>query len=478
MKVARKAFLALFIFAFIITVFTSVSFAENSASTHTDIYIGEYDDGEHEGTAHIVFGTVSNANEEYGIVLTDTNTGKSYSFKGEVICSTGKFGVAVFDLPEDVTYMAKVYSGDPKTGVLGDEMVFRAGDGESVYNPADMFNVSESNITSLTMLGQTLNDIIIPSQINGEKIVGLKGFVSPSKYESMYISAGIVIEKPIFTYYEDSLNEIVVDKNSEYYKTIDGNLYTKDGKTLVKYATGKADTCFEVPAEVENFDDVAIYCCKNLQEITFAENSKIAEFGEYSIYNCDGIKTFSVPKTVVDIGENFLGDFDALAHVFVEDGSDTFVAIEDALYTKDTKTLYLHCIASEKVEFVIPETVERIESFAFSFCGNLERIYIPENTIYIGPQAFYECSAEIVWNEYAKIEEIGSAVFLMYRGENITIPKSVSIIREYAFRGRTIESITYLGTIEEWNTKVLKENYWVEAVTATYVQCSDGRVEI
>ena len=36
-----------------------------------------------------------------------------------------------------------------------------------------------------------------------------------------------------------SLNNITVDENNQKYKSIDGNLYSKDGKTLIRYATGK-----------------------------------------------------------------------------------------------------------------------------------------------------------------------------------------------------------------------------------------------
>ncbi|MBR1867377.1 MAG: leucine-rich repeat protein, partial [Clostridia bacterium] len=41
-----------------------------------------------------------------------------------------------------------------------------------------------------------------------------------------------------------SLSSITIDENSQNYKSIDGNLYSKDGKTLIQYAIGKTATSF------------------------------------------------------------------------------------------------------------------------------------------------------------------------------------------------------------------------------------------
>lgn len=61
---------------------------------------------------------------------------------------------------------------------------------------------------------------------------------------------------------------------------------------------------------------------------------------------------------------------------------------------------------------------------------------------------------------------------------SITIPNSVTSIGRGAF-GECFDliSITYDGTIEEWN-KVSKGENWNDSVPATYVQCTDGQVTL
>ena len=42
------------------------------------------------------------------------------------------------------------------------------------------------------------------------------------------------------------MTEIIVDEDNKFYKSIDGVLYTYDGKTLVAYPTGKTDREYDV----------------------------------------------------------------------------------------------------------------------------------------------------------------------------------------------------------------------------------------
>ena len=60
----------------------------------------------------------------------------------------------------------------------------------------------------------------------------------------------------------------------------------------------------------------------------------------------------------------------------------------------------------------------------------------------------------------------------------ITIPNSVTNIGTQAFIFcSSLTSITFYGTIEEWNN-ITKGSGWNDYVPATYVQCTDGQVEL
>ena len=83
----------------------------------------------------------------------------------------------------------------------------------------------------------------------------------------------------------EMLESISVDTNNTCFKSIDGNLYTKDGKTLIRYAIGKTNSIFEVPEEVTTIYARAFYGCTSLETIAFYKS----EGWTVTDYNGDAI---------------------------------------------------------------------------------------------------------------------------------------------------------------------------------------------
>ncbi|MBE5764336.1 MAG: leucine-rich repeat domain-containing protein [Clostridiales bacterium] len=70
----------------------------------------------------------------------------------------------------------------------------------------------------------------------------------------------------------NSLVSIVVDSNNTIYKSISGNLYSKDGKILIQYAIGKQELAFRVPETVTTINDYAFLLCENLSKVIILDN--------------------------------------------------------------------------------------------------------------------------------------------------------------------------------------------------------------
>jgi len=97
-----------------------------------------------------------------------------------------------------------------------------------------------------------------------------------------------------------SLTSIYVGENNTAYKSIDGNLYTKDGKTLIQYAIGKTDTSFIIPDSVETIGGNAFYNCSNLSELTLGNS--VQHIGSYAFEYCASLTSVTIPDSVTSIG--------------------------------------------------------------------------------------------------------------------------------------------------------------------------------
>ena len=69
-----------------------------------------------------------------------------------------------------------------------------------------------------------------------------------------------------------SLQKFEVDEHNLFYTAIDGNLYSKDKKTLIHYACGKTATSFTIPEFVTEISLQAFVGEANLKEIYIHEN--------------------------------------------------------------------------------------------------------------------------------------------------------------------------------------------------------------
>jgi hypothetical protein len=86
----------------------------------------------------------------------------------------------------------------------------------------------------------------------------------------------------------DSLKSINVAEDNENFKSIDGDLYTKDGKTLIQYAIGKTQTMFIVPNEVTTIYKDAFDNSNNLTDVVIS--GSVTAIGEDAFFKCVNLK--------------------------------------------------------------------------------------------------------------------------------------------------------------------------------------------
>ena len=242
-----------------------------------------------------------------------------------------------------------------------------------------------------------------------------------------------------------SLTSITVDKNNVSYKSIDGNLYTKDGKTLIQYATGKKDTEFKVPNGVTSIGFYAFYYCTSLTSVVIPDS--VTSIGDEAFAVCLSLTSVVIPDSVTSIGKSAFSDCRSLTSIVIPDsvtsiGKSAFyycrsltiyceaenqprswhsdwnvsggsvvwgctgfgISEEGILWASTSGDLYIIGYRGTNTELIIPETINgksvtSIGKYAFCDCTSLTSVVIPDSVTSIGDDAFYGCTSLTIYCE-------------------------------------------------------------------------------
>lgn len=110
------------------------------------------------------------------------------------------------------------------------------------------------------------------------------------------------------------LTNIDVNEENPNLKSVDGVLYSKDGKKLISYPAAKPGDTFTIPKEVEEVSDRAFKACKNLKQILVEEGNARYESRDGVLIE-DGNKllaypvgndasTYEVPDGIISLGND------------------------------------------------------------------------------------------------------------------------------------------------------------------------------
>lgn len=185
-----------------------------------------------------------------------------------------------------------------------------------------------------------------------------------------------------------------VDPDNRYYKSIDGVVYSKDGRTLVQFPNGRSGY-YTMPNEVETVKNSAISGCVKLTGLTLSNRlTRINDF----MFCGTAFSTLNIPSSVTSIGMNAFEMCGSLSSI------------------------------------TIPGNVSTIGENAFSCCTSLRSVTINEGVISIGSCAFFNCSMLSSISLPNSLNSIGVSAFQQCSSlSSITIPRGVSTVSRNAF---------------------------------------------
>ena len=159
-------------------------------------------------------------------------------------------------------------------------------------------------------------------------------------------------------------DEFEVDPENPRFKSVDGVLLSKDGKTLYRYSPAKTAASYRVPDGVERVGERA-FAGARFESVELPASLKTIEKEAFS--KCDALKSVSIPRGVVELGESVFWRCDALETV-------------DALGELTTLPVraFGDCPALTTVK--LPSTLTTIQAGAFRKCRSLKEIALPDST--------------------------------------------------------------------------------------------------
>ena len=99
------------------------------------------------------------------------------------------------------------------------------------------------------------------------------------------------------------LENIYVDENNKYFKSVDGVLYNADCTALVKYPMGKQGEEYTIPNGVVEISACGSFSGNvHLKKIIIP--SGVTRIGKLSFDNCQKLEEVIIPKTVKEIGKS------------------------------------------------------------------------------------------------------------------------------------------------------------------------------
>ena len=189
-----------------------------------------------------------------------------------------------------------------------------------------------------------------------------------------------------------------------------------------------------LPNSVEKIKYNAFFGCENLEEIDL--NDELLSIGSSAFSNCKKLVKISLGSSLNDFGSGVFAGCDALETLSLDSKNKKFSYEDGVLYNKDKTTLYEMLSGRKNTTYQMPDTVTKINQYAFWGCDYLLGITLSNNLKKIEPFTFANCTYLTGVSIPYSVTTIEEMAFQDCRnlGE-VSIPESVTTIHETAFDG-------------------------------------------
>ena len=380
---------------------------------------------------------------------------------------TGALTITGTDEMYDYLYSDERWGGNKIVSVSLPEGITHIGN-YAFYGCTSLTSVEISD--SVTSIGNyafygciSLASVEIPNPV---RTIGDDAFEWCTALKTVYLSDSVMTIGNKAFYGCNSLTFITVDESNTTYVSVNGVLIDKRNTELVRYPAGKIDKSYNIPDSVTSVGDYSFEGCTSLTSVIFGDS--VTTIGDNAFEWCTTLASIRIPDTVISIG----------GYAFYGCTSLTSLTLGDSVMIMGGYAFY-GCISLTSID--ITDHVISIGDYAFHGCTSLTALTFGNSLISIGNDAFSECTSLTSLTVPGSVSSIGDRAFFgcsslasiavdvsntVYESDNgvlidrknaelfqypagktdksYSIPGSVRIIKEYAFRNNdNLESLVF-----------------------------------
>ena len=154
-------------------------------------------------------------------------------------------------------------------------------------------------------------------------------------------------------------------------------------------------TSIKIPNSVTDIGWLAFKGCTGLNSIEFPNSVKSIDFRAFQ--GCTGLSSITLPNSVRGIGASAFEDCTNLTSIDISDsliyiGDNAFSGCPRSRFPIYSKRVFAHMPGSYSGDYTIPDGIESIANYAFSYCTDLTSVTIPNSVTSIGENAFEYCT--------------------------------------------------------------------------------------
>ena len=254
---------------------------------------------------------------------------------------------------------------------------------KNVRIPATYDSLPVIGIADSAFKYSNIESVKIPDSITS---IGSYAFSTCSSLVSVIIPDTVSKIGDYAFYSCTALESIFVDAENEHYKSIDGDLYTFDGKVLLKYAGAKLEENVVIPEGVEKIESFAFSGAGNMVTVTIPESVTSVEYGAF--VSCK-----------------------SLTEIIVAVGNPVYTAEAGDLYRDEGKTLLQYAVGKKGYAVSIPSGVETVAPYAYYDADNINAIYVSNTVVEFGEYSFYGCDILVAVYMSDSVRTIGTQAF-------------------------------------------------------------------